>query len=275
MQEEITAAQKLIDTVIEFCVNYGFQAFGAIIVLVLGLIVANVVAKGVLKLCERKKIDIVLSKFMSGTVRLIIIGFVLLIALGKFGITIAPFVAALGALAFGASFALQGPLANYGAGIALIMSRPFTEWDTISVAGVSGVVQEVRLSCTLLTDEEGVTITIPNKCIVGEILHNSKGNKLVDGIVGISYGADPDSAIAVIKKVLKEDQEVVKGKNPLIGIKSFGDSSIDIAYRYWVPTIKYFQVRGGINLKIFKALNNAKIEIPFPQHEVTIINSGK
>jgi small conductance mechanosensitive channel len=97
--------------------------------------------------------------------------------MGKFGISIAPFIAALGALAFGASFALQGPLSNYGAGLMIIIARPFVVGDTITVKNVSGIVEEVTLATTILTTEDGEKITIPNKHIVGEILNNSFANR--------------------------------------------------------------------------------------------------
>ena len=77
--------------------------------------------------------------------KIFILVFAILIALGKFGITIAPFVAALGALAFGASFAIQGPLSNYGAGLTIILTRPFIVGNTIAVAGASGVVEKIQL----------------------------------------------------------------------------------------------------------------------------------
>jgi len=103
MTEEITAIQTLIDTAIEFCVQYGFQVVGAVIIICIGLFVTKVICDFLRGLMEAKKIDVILTKFTIGTARLVLLGFVMLIALGKFGITIAPFVAALGALAFGSA----------------------------------------------------------------------------------------------------------------------------------------------------------------------------
>ncbi len=272
MKDEITAVQKLIDTLIELGVNYGFQVFGALVVLILGIVAANWIGKSLLGLMTRKNIDITLSKFLSNTVKILVICFAVIIALGKFGITIAPFIAALGAAAFGASFALQGPLSNYGAGLVIIMTRPFVVGNTISVAGVSGVVEEIKLACTLLTDEEGEWITIPNKSIIGEILHNSQENKIVQGMIGISYDSSPEKAIKLIQDVLSENGDVYSKKDPIIGIKCFGDSSIDIAFRYWVPTAKYFNTAYTVNLAVFNTLNENGINIPFPQREVKILS---
>jgi small conductance mechanosensitive channel len=275
MQEEIKTVQKLVNMIIDFFVNYSFQVIGAILVLIIGVLVARSVASFLLKLFERKDLDVTLSKFTAAAVKGIIIGFAIIIALGKFGITIAPFIAALAAMAFGASFAIQAPLANYGAGLVIILTRPFVVGNTITVTGVSGVVEEVTLGATTLTDEDGVKITIPNKHIVGEIIHNSEEKRIVEEIVGISYDSDPEKAIQIIKEVLDEFQEISKEPLPRVGIQKFGDSSIDIGLRYWIPSQKYFQTLYQVNLAVYKQLKAKDIEIPFPQRDVHIVSRSQ
>jgi len=275
MPDEIETIQKLINIVIDFFVNYSFQVVGAILVLVIGVLVARAVSSSLLKLFEKKEFDITLSKFIAATVKGIILGFAFIVAIGKFGITIAPFIAALAAMAFGASFAIQGPLANYGAGLVIILTRPFVVGNTIKVSGVSGIVDEVKLGATILTDEDGVKITIPNKHIVGEIIHNSERKKIVEEIVGISYDSDPEKAIQIIKEALEAFQEISKEPPPQIGIQEFGDSSINIGLRYWIPTDKYFKILYQVNLSVYKHLKDKNIEIPFPQRDVHIVSRSQ
>lgn len=272
MQDEIKTVQKLINIVIDFFVNYSFQVVGAILVLVIGVVVARAVSSFFLKLFEKKEFDITLSKFIAATVKGIILGFAFIVAIGKFGITIAPFIAALAAMAFGASFAIQGPLANYGAGLVIILTRPFVVGNTIKVSDVSGIVDEIKLGATILTDEDGVKITIPNKHIVGEIIHNSEERKIVEEMVGISYDSDPEKAIQIIKEALEAFQEISKEPPPQIGIQEFGDSSINIGLRYWIPTNKYFKILYQVNLSVYKHLKAKNIEIPFPQRDVHIVS---
>ena len=272
MEEQIMGVQKIIDVVVDFLVKYSFQVIGAVIVLIVGALVAKWMSSFLLKLLEKKKIDITLSKFLVNTIKLIIIVFAVIVAIGKFGITISPLIAALAAMAFGASFAIQGPVANYGAGLVIILSRPFVVGNTITVAGVNGVVEEVKLGATVLTDEDGVKITIPNKHIVGEILQNSEEWKIVEEVVGISYGSSPEDAIEIVKKSLDQFEEVSKDPPAQVGIQAFGDSSIDIGYRYWVPTIKYFQTLYKVNLAVYKQLIEGGVEIPFPQRDVRIVS---
>lgn len=272
MQQQIDTFQKIMDVMVDFFVNYSFQVLGAILVLILGAVLGNWLSNLLLGFMQKKNLDITLSKFLAGTVKLIVVAFAVIVALGKFGISTAPMVAAVSAMAFGASFAIKGPLSNYGAGISIILSRPFTVGQTITVKEVSGVVQEVKLACTKLINEDGVLITVPNNHIVGEVLYNSGQNKVVESVVGISYDSDSELAILAVRETLNGFSEVVKNPAPQIGIQSFGDSSINIGYRYWIPTIKYYQLSFSVNSAILKALRNAKISIPFPQREVRLLN---
>jgi small conductance mechanosensitive channel len=201
--------------------------------------------------------------------------FVVIVVIGKFGISIAPFIAALGALVFGASFAIQGPLSNYGAGLTLILTRPFVVGNTITVQEVSGVVEEIRLAATILTTEDGEVLTIPNKHIVGEILRNSFENKVIETCVGISYQDDPERAISVLRGVLEGYAEICKDPAPQVGIEAFADSAINIGLRYWVPTKQYYTLLYQVNLGIHKALADAGISIPLPQRDVHLISPAK
>jgi small conductance mechanosensitive channel len=275
MQDEIKAAQKMVNIIIDFFVNYSFQVVGAILILVVGLLVARAVASFLMKLFERKEIDITLSKFAAAAAKATILGFAIIIALGKFGITIAPFVAALAAMAFGASFAIQGPMANYGAGLVIILTRPFVVGNTITVSGVSGIVEEVNLGNTILTDEDGVKITIPNKHIVGEILHNSEERRIVEEVVGISYDSDPEKAIRIIKDALGQFQEISTAPPPRVGIQQFGDSSINIGLRYWIPTREYFGTLYQVNLAVYNQLKARDIQIPYPQRDIHIVSRSQ
>ena len=275
MPEEIKTIQKLINIVIDFFVNYSFQVVGAILVLVIGVLVARAVSSSLLKFFGKKEFDVTLSKFITTAVKGTILGFAFIVAIGKFGITIAPFIAALAAMAFGASFAIQGPLANYGAGLVIILTRPFVVGNTIKVSDVSGIVDEVKLGATILTDEDGVKITIPNKHIVGEIIHNSEERKIVEQMVGISYDNDPEKAIQIIKEVLEAFHDISKEPPPQIGIQEFGDSSINIGLRYWIPTNKYFKTLYQVNLSLYKHLKAKNIEIPFPQRDVHIVSRSQ
>ena len=273
MEIELDTIQQIYNVVFEFIINYSFQILGAIIILIVGAKLAGWLGRLVTNLCEKKNVDITLARFLGNVVKILTLTFVIIIAIVKLGISIAPFIAALGAIAFGTSFAISGPVSNYGAGLVIILSRPFVIGDTITINNVSGLVEEIHLATTILTTEDDEKITIPNKHIIGEILLNSFNNRIVESSVGISYQDDPEKAIEVIRKALSGLDDICSEPSPQIGIAAFGESSIDLGMRYWVPTKKYFQTLYRGNLAVHKALKQAQITIPFPQRDVNLTRS--
>jgi len=265
---EITAAKKLIDIIIEFCVKYSFQVLGGIIVFALGCLVANVAAKILSKFMKRHNLDVTVTKFAVGALKLLIIAFAALIALGKFGITIAPFIAGLSVIGFGTSFALQGPLSNYAAGITLVFTKPFKVGDIIEVAGVTGEVEDMTLARTQMVAIDGNKIIIPNKHIIGEVIQNFSGFKKLDITIGVSYGSDLEKAISLIKEVITKDKRISAKPMPKVGISEFADSSINIYARMWCKQADYWEAMFDINKKVFDEFGKNNITIPFPQRDV-------
>ena len=274
MAEEIDQFKAIYDLIVTFFVTYSFQLIGALIILLIGLLVSNRVARLVSRTCDKHGLDVTLSRFLASCTKIIIIVAVAVICLGKIGISVTPFIAAIGALSLGAGLAMQGLLSNYGAGFNIILTRPFIVGDTITVQGVTGIVKEVRLAQTILSDEDEVTILIPNRHIVGEIIHNSNDFKVVESTLGVAYTSDIDLVTTTIKAVLHE-LGVDTNRPPQVGIDEFGDSSINFGIRFWVPTDKYHQLRFSVNDHLFKALHLAGIEIPFPQREVRLLNANE
>ena len=272
LKDEIDQMTKIYDIAIDFFANYSFQLVGAFIIFIFGYYLAGKIAKGVLTLCEQQKLDITLSRFLANASKMVIVIFITIIALGKLGISVTPFIAAIGAISLGAGLALQGLLANYAAGFNIIIVRPFVVGDTIMVQGVTGVVEEVLLAYTIIKDQDNVKITIPNKHIVGEILHNSKHDSLLELSVGIAYQHNPIEVIKLLTNTIEALDIVGQQKHPQIGIDEFSDSAITIAIRLWTPTVNLYQSKYKAYEAIYLALEKAEITIPFPQRDVHLIN---
>jgi len=249
--------------------NYGRPSPG--IILIIGFMFAGKIANLVLKVCEKHKLDVTLSRFLANASKMVIVVMIGIIALGKLGISVTPFIAAIGAISLGAGLALQGLLSNYAAGFNIIIIRPFVVGDTIQVQGVRGLVKEVLLAYTILTDEDDVEITIPNKHIVGEVLHNSKHDSLLELTVGIDYSENPLEVVAMLEDALGKLDIVSKARKPLIGIDAFADSSINIAVRLWTPTENLYSAKYEAYKEIYLTLDNANIKIPFPQRDIHLI----
>ena len=108
--------------------------------------------------------------------------------------------------------------------------------------------------------------------LAGEIHTNSRANRVVEGLVGIAYGEDPERAVAIIEGALGSVPGLATDASPQIGIAAFGDSAIELDYRFWVPTERYFELKHAANLAVYRALKEADVGIPFPQREVRLLS---
>ena len=271
MDKELAEVNKFYNVIVEFFANYSLQMIGALIILIIGVIASKYVQKLIFNILIKNKIDETLSGFVSNFIRFLVVAMMAILALGKLGISIAPFIAAIGALSLTAGLALQGSVSNFAAGIILVITKPFKIGDTITVHDVYGEVEEIKLSYTVLHNEDSEQITIPNKYMIGDVLVNSFAYRVVEGSVGIAYNSDVQNAVAVIKDVILKQDDVSSDNEPIVGVEKFNDSSIDIGYRYWVPTKSFFKTQYDVNLKILNAINAAKITIPFPQREIRVL----
>lgn len=261
MNDKVETVQRIYDSVIQFLVGFSFQLFGAVVILIAGVIVAGWTARALLRAQERRNVDVTLRHFISSAVRLLLIALAVIIALGNLGISITPFIAAIGGLAVGASLALQGPISNYGAGLVIILTRVFRVGDTITVQGCSGIVSEITLATTVLKAEDGEDIIIPNKHIAGEIHRNSRANRIVEGRIGVAYGENIERAVELVRGAVGGFDGVAADPKPQVGIEEFGDYAIQIGYRVWLPTPRYFDLMYRLNLAILQALQNGGIKV--------------
>ena len=272
MNEELEQLQTIYDTIARYLIEYSFQILGALIIIGLGAVVSKKLGRVVEKLMVSRQLDVTLSRFTGNSVQMFLLVLVGMIALGKLGISITPLIATVGALSLGAGLALQGMLSNYAAGFTIIITRPFVVGDTIQVQGVTGLVESVHLPYTILVNEDDVRIQIPNRLVVGEILHNSKEEKLIELSVGGAYQSDPHQVIEVLRGALLPIAGINTERGPFVGIESFGESGMNFGIRFWAPTEKYFDTLYAANLCIHDALKEAGIQIPFPQREVRMLS---
>ena len=188
-----------------------------------------------------------------------------IITLGNFGISIAPLIALAGASAFGATMALQGPLSNYGAGLSIILARPFVVGNTITVGDTSGVVDEVKMAHTRLLGEDGERITIPNKDIVGRVIVNSETRRVVQTKIALAADADLERAAQAVRKAvidaLPPAEEDAGGAEPQVGLHDFTFGGLVLGVRFWVPSSRYYELRYAVNRAILEALRGAGVAL--------------
>ena len=261
MEQQIETVSKYVDMLVEFGIEYGFQILGALVFLLIGLKVAGWIASRISRLLLAKDVDITLAKFIGNVVKIVAIVFLVIITLGNFGVSIAPLIALAGASAFGATIAIQGPLSNYGAGVSIILSRPFVVGNTITLAkGASGVVEEITLAHTVLLGEDGERITVPNKEIVGRIVVNSETRRVVQTKIAIEDNQDIEIAKEAVSAALHSIDTLSDGPNAEIGVHDFTYGGIILGIRFWVPSSQYFAIRYKVNERVLRALDDAGIK---------------
>lgn len=210
---------------------------------------------------EARKIDVTLARFIGNVVKVVGIVFLVIITLGNFGISIAPLIALAGASAFGATVAIQGPLSNYGAGLSIVLARPFAVGNTITVnKDTSGVVEDITLAHTVLVGEDGERITIPNKEIVGRVIVNSDTRRVVQTRICIGDDADWERAVALLRETLATIEDIKDGP-PQVGVHDFTYGGVILGLRFWVPSKRYFETRYRVNETVLRALRAAGINL--------------
>ncbi len=202
---------------------------------------------------------------------IISMGVFLVLALTNLGIDLLPIVTGLGVLGAGIAFAMQGVLGNLFAGLTIIFTKPFRVGEYVSMVGVEGRVEDIKLFNTVLSHADMSCIVVPNRKIIGEILHNYGGIRQLDIVVSVAYSTDLNAALAVVRDVLAQNPRTLKEPAPVIRVALLADSSINIAVQPWVNVPDYGPAIGEINQAMVEAFRARAISIPFPQREIRLL----
>jgi len=264
--------ESMVNSLGTFATNYGLKVVGAILILIIGRIIAGQIRKGVRRLGEARAWDPSLVGFLSSLTYFFVMAFVVVAVLGSFGVQTASIVAVLGAASFAVGLALQGSLANFAAGVMILLFRPFKVDDYVEVAGVAGSIKVINIVSTILATPDNVRIEVPNGKIYGDIIKNYAGydTRRLDMTIGIGYGDDMAKAIEVIRGVVEADQRVLPEPATTIAVAELGDSSVNLVVRPWVKGSDYWPLKFDLTQRIKDALDQNGIEIPFPQRVVTM-----
>jgi small conductance mechanosensitive channel len=262
--------ETIVEKLTEFATVYGIKVIGAILILIIGRIMAGILRKAVRKILTRTNTDASIISFVGSLVYVLVIVFVIIAVLQKFGVETASLVAVLGAATFAIGFALQGSLSNFAAGVMILVFRPYKVDDFIDAAGVAGSVKEIKLFTTILASPDNIKIIVPNSKVFGDIIKNitAYDTRRVSVEVGISYRAPIQKAIDVIMSLVKEDTRILHDPAPMIAVTALADSSVNLVVRPWVKKEDYWDVFFDLNRKIKEGLDEAGVEIPFPQRVV-------
>ncbi|HEV2395074.1 MAG TPA: mechanosensitive ion channel domain-containing protein [Verrucomicrobiae bacterium] len=265
--------QEIQKTVFTFLAVYGIQIIGALIILTAGVLVARWVGRAVDGWLIKKQIEPPIRMLTVRVVRLLVFGLAVVLALDKCGVPIAPMVAGIGVAGVGIGLATQHVLSNLVAGLTIIFTKPFRVGEYVELLDVNGQVVSVQLFSTTLIHADQSRVVIPNRKIVGEILHNYGMNRQLDLSVGVAYGTDISEALAVVRQVLAANPRVLKQPAPIVGVTLLGDSSVDIAVKPWVGLDDFVFAGSEIYQAVVEQFRLKNIDMPFPQREVRLLNA--
>jgi len=263
------------DRVANYVETHGTALLSAILILAAGFFVARWVGELAKRWLSRKELQLEppVQMLFVRLLRLLVLVFALVTAAGTAGMNVTALVASVGVAGVGVGLATQGVLSNIVAGLTIIFTKPFRVGEYIEMLGTHGQVTAIELSSTTLLHSDRSRVVIPNRKIVGEVLHNYGTIRQLDLSVGVAYNTDLNQALAAVRDILGRNPRVLKDPTPAVGVTTLGDSSINIAVKPWVSIGDFGAAGGEINLAIVEEFRVKGIEIPFPQREIRLLNA--
>lgn len=265
--------QEIISTyVVPWAINIAL----ALVVFYVGRIVVKIIVKILKKVLVKAKMDEILINFVSSIVKSVLLLFVIVAALDQLGVDTTSLIALLGAAGLAVGLALQGSLQNFAAGVMMIVFRPFKAGDFVEAGGTSGVVESINIFSTTMRTGDNREIIVPNGGIYGGSITNysARETRRIDMVFGIGYGDDIRKARDIMKKVMDEDERILKDPAYTVAVSELADSSVNFVVRPWVKSGDYWAVKFDLTEKIKLAFDDNGVSIPFPQMDVHMQKAG-
>jgi len=254
----------------ELVIFYGTKIVLALAIFIVGKWLAKLFSRMIEKGMAHRGIDHTILVFVRNLVYYTFLVVVIIAALGQLGVQTASFVAIVGAAGLAIGFALQGSLANFAAGILLILFRPCKVGDYVEAGGTSGTISDISIFATTFLTPDNKTITVANASIMGNniVNYSTQTERRVDLVVGVSYSSDLDKVKSELKSIAEADSRILTTRDLTIAVLELADSSVNLVFRPWVKTADYWPVYFDLQETIKKRFDAVGIEIPFPQMDV-------
>jgi len=278
-QTAVTVAEKakqatpIQDKIISYVIDHSGKLIGAAVVIAAGFVISRFVANFVQRWLEKKPLEPPVRLLMVRVARVAVLAVAFLIALGTAGADVTALVAGLSVAGVGVGLAMQGVLSNLFAGLTIIFTKPFRVGEYIQLLGVEGQVDMIELLSTTLRHGDLSRVVIPNRKIVGEILHNYGTIRQLDLTVGVAYNSDLAATLAIVRDILSQNPRVMKDPAPGVGVTMLADSSINISIKPWTSVADNGPAKAELYQAIVERFRERKIEIPFPQREVRMLGT--
>lgn len=254
----------------DLLVGYAVNIVAVIFIVIIGIVIANIVSRGVSRVMHLRGIDVTVADFLAAMARYSIIVFTLIAALSRLGVQTTSVIAVIGAAGLAIGLALQGSLSNFAAGVLLVIFRPLRAGEYVDLGGVAGTVTQVQIFSTTLRTPDDKIIVVPNgKIIAGNIINISREpNRRTEIIVGVAYNADIDLVKKVLGDIIAADSRVQHNKGVTIRLNEMAPSSLNFVVRVWSINEDALEVNWDLLENFKRALDAHNIGIPFPQMDV-------
>lgn len=258
--------------VVKFVVSKAPLLLGAVIIVVVGFVLSNLVGKLVVKGMRARGIDPSIHTFIKTIVVLLLKFAVILSALSTMNVDVNSFIAAIGAAGITAGLGLQASVSQFASGIQILINHPFKSGDYIDLGTVSGKVHEIKMMYTELITVDNKRVIVPNSHITGSniINYNSESKRRIDLVFGISYDADIAKAKEVIAQTVRKNELILTEPEPIIAVSAQAASSVNISCLVWCHTDDYWNVFYYMQEAVKLAFDENKIAIPYDQLDVHI-----
>jgi len=260
--------------VTDLLVRYSFQLVAAVAIFAAGLLCARIAGRLIERWLQRTAIELHLQRLIVRAGKALVLLFTAILALDKFGVQVTALVAGISVAGVAVGFAVQGILANLAAGLSIMLSGHFRIGDYIEIGNVKGQVQNIDLTMTILRTLEDARVIVPNRKIVGEIIHNYSGERRVTLTVQVGYDEDVERALRTAREVLAENPRVLKNPPPDVGITRLADSGIQITLRPWCKADEFWTVHYEVYRALLDRFREQGIQIPYPQREVRLLQAA-
>lgn len=274
MDNSLQSLDQVRASALDMAVRFGPKLIVASLIIVAGYMAGRWAGNLLDRMLARSKLEAPVRSLLVRAAQVVVVGLFAIMALQNLGIELLPLIAGLGVAGAGIALAMQGILGNVAAGLTIIFTRPFHVGDYISIANEEGEVLDISLFSTSLGHSDRSIVVIPNRKIVGEILHNYGRIRRLKIVVGVSYETDVDVALSLIEDILRANARVLRDPAPGFGVARLAESSVAINVTPWVNLADYDAATSEINKTILQTFLARNILIPFPQCEVRMLGNG-
>ncbi|HEV8106954.1 MAG TPA: mechanosensitive ion channel family protein [Burkholderiales bacterium] len=271
--QSLDQINQITSTALDLAIKFAPRLLVAVLILVAGFYAGRWAGRALLRALSHARLEPPVRALLVRITEVLVLLVFAIMALQNLGVELLPLIAGLGIAGAGVALAMQGVLGNGIAGLMIMLSRPFNVGDYISIAGEQGVVEDITLFNTTLGHADQSKVVIPNRKIVGEILHNYHAIRQLGIEVGVSYKTDVVAAVETIREILRANPRVLKDPDPVVGIARLRDSCVVMAVAPWVQAADYGPASAEVNQAILEAFRARDIVIPAPQREIRVMST--